>query len=318
MNKETTLAIPCECCGSNHNGEVATKRGWRLRRCDECACVFVWPQPGPQELKDIYNKSEGYFTTAASDLSKTSAYAANELHNQIQKIRPSSKSILDVGCATGKTIYHLRDLGWSVFGCDLNSRALTIARASGLDVYEGTVENSPYPPHSFDVINMADVIEHVASPGAVIAATYNLLKPGGLLKIRTPNSQCSFATSTLYLSKLTGFPYPQSEAPYHLFEFSPKGLKALLQNQGFDVVTTELRDKTSFKYAVGATGLFDGLKVHLKSSGEYKMRSAVIGYLPRLTAVTALLLPFHLYGRLMDPIRKSGSAINIIARSRFQ
>lgn len=314
LMKDANSAALCECCGGKDISMVARKRSWFLRLCQNCGLVFVWPQPSIDELKIIYSIEQGYFKTAQANLSDTSPTASINLHNFLQNIGVSSGKLLDVGCSTGKLIFHLRKLGWDVAGCDLNEGALKVAQANGLDVYRGTLDTNYYAPESFDVINMGDVLEHVCSPNEFLNAAYRILRPNGILVIRTPNASCSFATSTLVLARLTGFPWPHSEAPYHLYEFSPKSITTLLKRNSFDLIKIELSGKTPFLYTIGSTGFFDELKKKLKVQGKYKIDKSVIIYIPALIAITIILAPFYIYSRIADRLFHKGHAMNIVAR----
>ena len=42
------------------------------------------------------------------------------------------KNLLDIGCGTGKNIFKLAELGWSVSGIDISERAIEIARAEAV------------------------------------------------------------------------------------------------------------------------------------------------------------------------------------------
>ena len=98
----------CDCCGCLTHVLVATKRGWSLWRCKRCGLVFVWPQPDEGVLRKIYQMSVGYYQTAASDLSRTSPNAAVDLNGSLQEAGVKGSRLLDVGCSTGKLIFHLK------------------------------------------------------------------------------------------------------------------------------------------------------------------------------------------------------------------
>jgi len=314
MTKDNTENLLCECCGNATAPEIAAKRGYALRKCLNCGLFFVWPQPSREELGFLYSRSQGYFGTAATDLAKTSGESALSLHKLLAERRLGKGMLLDIGCATGELIFHMKKLGYTVAGCDVSAEAVRIAIDNGLDAKVGDIETLQYQAESFDIINMGDVLEHVSSPHDTLRTAFSLLKPGGAIVIATPNSNSSFALSTLLLSRTTGFPWAHSEAPYHLFEFAPKSILELLVKAGFSASEVMTSGNASLMYTVGATGYFDDLKRELKSSGRYKIRISVIPYIAKLFAIAGLLLPFYIFSRIANSMRNSGQVITAIAR----
>jgi len=317
MTKENTDNMLCECCGNATAPETASKRGYALRKCLSCGLFFVWPQPSREELGFLYSRSQGYFCTAATDLAKTSGKSALNLHKLLAERRLGKGMLLDIGCSTGELIFHMKRLGYTVAGCDVSAEAVRIAIDNGLDAKVGDIASLQYQAKSFDIINMGDVLEHVSSPYDTLRTAFFLLKPGGAIVIATPNSNSGFALSTLFLSRITGFPWAHSEAPYHLFEFAPKSILELLGKVGFSASEVMTSGNVSFRYTVGATGYFDDLKRELKSTGQYKIRTSVIPHIAKLFAIAGLLLPFYLFSRIANQMKNRGEVITAIARKTY-
>jgi len=260
--------------------------------------------------------SAGYYRTAASDLSGTSPDAAIYLHGLLKGKGIEKGRILDVGCSTGKLIYHLRTLGWEVAGCDVNADAVSVARSNGLNAYLGAIETLDLEEGRFDVITMSDVLEHLPSLERALQRAHSLLNERGVLVIRIPSADCGFARSTLFLSRMTGLPWAHSEAPYHLFDFSEKSIREILNRKGFEIMSIDFSGKSPFFYTVGGMGYFDSLKQQMKLSGHYRFSWRLFPYAPRLSFISAILLPFWVYGRISDRINKIGSSMVVIARRR--
>ena len=307
---------PCECCGSARHAPVATKRGWKLRRCGDCGIVFVSPQPTPRELEALYRKEAGYFATAQTDLTSVPATSAKWLHDAVAKHGISSGKFLDLGCANGSLMYAMRGLGWQVSGVDVNGDAVEIARKHDLDARAGTLESAHFDDDAFDVVYLGDVIEHVPAPRAVCQEIHRVLRPGGLVVMRTPNAACGFAALTLAASSITGSSWAHSEAPYHLHEFTPQGLARLLESLGFEVAWNTRDGRSRFLYKLGATGAFDDLKRQMKSTGGYRMSAKLLCNVPLIALLGAALLPAYALGAAYDRITRGGAAIFIGARKR--
>ena len=101
-------------------------------------------------------------------------------------------SVLNLGSGPFFELAHLRDSGRRFTVCDVDPRAVELAkqlyaaRLAGADVLEpgGSL---PYPEHSFDAVVSMDVIEHVPEPLPWVREALRVLKPGGLLFLTTPN-----------------------------------------------------------------------------------------------------------------------------------
>jgi SAM-dependent methyltransferase len=127
-------------------------------------------------------------------------------------------------------MYRASRHGFDVYGCDLSLPAINFARATyGFDVELATPGQLTYPDGFFDVITMTAVIEHVLKPNEVLEHCWRLLRGGGRLLIETDNVD---GLSRLALG--TGWPF--FTPPYHLQNFSRSGLRALVEQCGFEVL----------------------------------------------------------------------------------
>ena len=304
----------CECCGGDNLRRVSHKRGYDIEMCADCGLYFVSPQPSDKELEERYSTTQGYFATAQTDLSQIPGDKVQRLHDLICSFGVKSGKFLDIGCANGQILYGMKKLGWSVTGNDLNDGALEIARSHQLNVIHGTLEQCNFENGTFDAINIGDLIEHVRSPRRLMTEVYRILRPGGVVVIRTPNAESGLAKTSLALSRLTGFPWVHSEAPYHLFDFSPRTLSKLLGDIGFDTESVKCQGSGSFFYLVGASGYFDDLKRDLKRSGSYRLNHGVWRTVPKLMFVSAVIFPLWLWGKARDRILNSGRSMLVVAK----
>lgn len=312
--KPDGIPSACDCCGGQRLKKITQKRAYPIWRCCECGLYFVAPQPTNEELSRLYSAEEGYFSTAETDLAATSSEKAKKLHSILNELQVEPGRFHDVGCSSGKLIYQMQQQGWAVTGNDLNQGALEIARNNELDVFYGTLEDCGIEANSLDAIHLGDLIEHVRSPRALLDEIFRILQPGGVVSIVTPNADCGFAVSSLKLSKLMGLGWPHSEAPYHLYEFTPRTLTRLVEARGFAVEKIQCRGIGSFAYIVGATGHFDEMKKIMKGAESAVRKWGFWKGIPMLIGVTGLLLPFWIWGRLVDKSKHSGRNIRLWIR----
>src|SRR5918911_194759 len=62
------------------------------------------------------------------------------------------------------------------------------ARARGIEVVHGILEEAAFPAGWFDAVFMIDVIEHLADPVRTLAEVARVLRPGGTLCLVTPDA----------------------------------------------------------------------------------------------------------------------------------
>ncbi len=99
--------------------------------------------------------------------------------------------VLDVGCGAGFLANALAAQAMTVTGLDASASSLAVAEqhdATRSVRYEvGDAYRLPYADASFDVVSAMDFLEHVSSPGDVIAEAARVLAPGGLFFFHTFN-----------------------------------------------------------------------------------------------------------------------------------
>jgi SAM-dependent methyltransferase len=140
---------------------------------------------------------------------------------------PGEARLLDVGCANGEFLLQMKALGWTVTGIDIDDASLEQARACGLEVVQGTLTDpGALGERRFDAITLNHVIEHLPDPGAALRAARDLLAPGGVLWIATPNIR-SLA------HRRFGRDWLSLDPPRHLVVFSPDALRTLVRDAGF-------------------------------------------------------------------------------------
>jgi len=106
----------------------------------------------------------------------------------------AGKRVLDVGCGGGILSESMTSLGAQVKGIDLSTEALGVADLhsleSGVTVdYELIAAEAlaAREPGTYDIVTCMEMLEHVPSPAAVVAACATLAKPGGWVFFSTLN-----------------------------------------------------------------------------------------------------------------------------------
>src|SRR5258706_3923028 len=108
------------------------------------------------------------------------------LHNLL------GKRILDFGCGAGLDCINLARLGASVTGVDIDETLIRIAtlraRGAGIAVKFKHLDEANWSVNDkFDIVVMADVIEHVSDPIEILKRPLSRLNDDGYLFVSTPN-----------------------------------------------------------------------------------------------------------------------------------
>lgn len=108
---------------------------------------------------------------------------------KIVKLVGSNKKVLDVGCDVGLIGKLLLKNKNQVYGLDISPSAVKKAEKNGLKALTLNIETQPLPfkNNYFDVVLLAEILEHLFDPDLLLTKIKTKLKKGGGLIITTPN-----------------------------------------------------------------------------------------------------------------------------------
>jgi len=229
---------------------------FRIYDCASCGLVYLWPQIDDTAVRELFDR---LYTEGEGSVPELATYYDFTFHDDpgnplvqtyerwltaLEREHPPGR-ILDIGCGTGLFLAVARRRGWQPFGVDDCAAAIAHARAHfGLEVWDGQfTEFASQRDLRFDAIAMWDIIEHARAPVALLAAARDVLAPGGVIGIATPN-QCSILDLVAGLLYRASFgritrPLEKFYIEQHFLYFSPATLSSALDRAGLRPVHLE-------------------------------------------------------------------------------
>lgn len=217
----TAIALPegplrrCTVCGQLLS-QIDEPAYWRsMRQFDQ----QQFNMPTPREL-------DRRCKVARRRLSRISA---------LLKQPPAAIRVLDVGCSRGSFLAAGARLGFRMEGVEPAAGIAAAARAQGLNVHTGLLEDIGLAAASFDTVTLFEVIEHLKEPLALLRECRRVLKPGGLLVLSTGNTASWTVAAMrerwdyLHIAKDGG----------HISFYNPRSVALLASRSGFAVERIE-------------------------------------------------------------------------------
>lgn len=176
------------------------------------------------------------------------AFGNGAIADRAQRLLAPGGRVLDVGCASGGLLALLRPRAGHLAGLELSPTAARAAAQIGDQVVCGALESPdlPFERSSFDLVVLADVLEHLPDPAAGLARAVGWCRPGGAILVSVPNVAHWHARLTLLRGR-----WPQAASGTfdagHLRWFTRDSLRALLTGAGLrdvelDAIVPALRN----------------------------------------------------------------------------
>jgi 2-polyprenyl-3-methyl-5-hydroxy-6-metoxy-1,4-benzoquinol methylase len=195
------------------------------------------PQPSSEKLPEYY-ESEDYIshTDTKRNLFEKAYHVVrsislNKKLKLINSFDTESKKLLDIGCGTGDFLQVAKKNHWTVSGIEPNEQARTIANSKTNNVVCDTEQLEKLKEHTFDVITLWHVLEHLPNLETQFSQFKTLLKPNGILIIAVPNYKSFDAKH--YKNFWAAF-----DVPRHLWHFSQSSIAKLVSKENMKVINT--------------------------------------------------------------------------------
>jgi len=246
---------------------------FELLRDENLNMLITSPKPDVQNLSKYY-ESDNYISHTDGKRSLfENAYhfvksiALKKKVNLINSLQKEKGTLLDIGAGTGDFLLAAQNNGWQTTGFEPSEKARKIAKNKGVTFAK---ETTNLPDHSFDIITMWHVLEHVPDLNVQIKELKRLVKPTGTILIAVPNFNS-------YDAKHYKEFWAAYDVPRHLWHFSKTAIRLLFEKENmklakvlpmkFDVYYVSL---LSEKYKTGKMKYISALLTGLKSNWKAK------------------------------------------------
>ena len=182
--------------------------------CPNCNCLQI------SEIPDNVGKyyEDGYYSFSQQDIGTSEEALAPATEHEM---------ILDVGCGSGQWLLEKAKEGYdNLYGCDpfIDSENSYYGRVT---IYKSTIHEIPGEKR-FDVIRMADSLEHMEDPEEALKSVARLLKDDGYIEIRVP----SWPNFTF---DMFGAHWIHLDAPRHMWIPSADAMEYIAERAGLKI-----------------------------------------------------------------------------------
>lgn len=246
---------------------MLTGESFAISKCTNCSFLFTNPRPIISEIGKYY-QSEDYISHSNKTKNLSDfLYKIARKYTLSRKLKlinslSTNKTILDYGCGTGDFLNACKNKSWEIYGIepDKNARIKAI-ETTKKTIYENINEIMEIP--RLDIITLWHVLEHIHNLNETIEILKTKLTKNGKLIIAVPNIES-------YDAKLYKEYWAAYDVPRHLYHFSMKTMKLLMQNHGLKVYKTQPMKLDSFYVSL--------LSEKYKSTKQNYKKSFITGY----------------------------------------
>lgn len=245
--------LTCLCCGERGTSSFwakatdleyhTTSEPFDFLLCGSCGSIFIHPVP-VDRLSEIYPPNYySYSQSRNSLIHHIKTELDKRYFQQLLKTVPGKMlNALDIGGGAGWELNILKQADSRISFTqivDLDPDAEKFAVKNSHQYFCGKIENFS-SAHTFDVILMLNLIEHVANPLAILEQVRTLLSADGIIIIKTPNIDSLDAR--LFRHRNWG----GYHCPRHWVLFTKESLSGLIHRAGLHVIETKYTQGAPF------------------------------------------------------------------------
>ena len=201
-------------------------------RCESCRLIRLQLDPDSAAREkasyadDYYGGGFSKFDGAIQTLREVSA---GRRARELNRFFPQPGRVVDIGCGEGLFLESMKNLGWTVEGCEIGKRAADRAEERlSQPIHRGQFETLPRKKQPWDVVMLWHVLEHVENPELLLQDIAADVPDNGLMVIGIPNAAS-------WQASLFGPHWFHLDPPRHLYSLRLEHLRSLAERAGWEV-----------------------------------------------------------------------------------
>lgn len=219
----------CPVCFSAEVGSIAQFGGQVVRSCRRCRCRFFSGFASREEGDAAPSAEvERVHRSGVKLLDPAEEKTCLRRTAFLRRYLPLRARVLEIGAGSGK-LGGVLSREFDYVGIDLSDRSCREARAHGVEVYRARLTSFVNTGAPFDAVAMFGVLEKMEDPQDALAKVAELLRPGGMIVIVTPDTES-------LLCAMSGRRWFAYETPDGAIFYSRSGLIELLERSGFEIL----------------------------------------------------------------------------------
>lgn len=227
--------VNCPVCDSSRAALFFEKDWFQYVKCQDCSMVYMNPRMNRaathafynSNVNAIYNETKFDQVSSSTELDDRINFGNLKL---IDKFRCGEKgTLLEVGSAKGFFLSKAREMGYRIYGLELNQANYKYSREKlGDTILNVDLADAKFEDKKFDVVYMRDLIEHIPTPKSFLNEIGRITKPGGIVFVETHNIEgWIYKITRERHTVIFGFEHPN--------HWSPRTLAKALAQHGFAV-----------------------------------------------------------------------------------
>jgi SAM-dependent methyltransferase len=214
---------------------------YQMVRCVTCELVRSDPVVESDRLRQLYGESTFDYASEVDDLRSTYGRYLEKLRRR----GGEQHAILEVGCGNGFFLEEALNHGYEEVGGVEPSTAAVASAASNVrpNIVCDVMRPGLFPENKFDAVCLFQTFDHLPDPGAVLDASMQALRPGGLLLCLNHNVQAMSA-------RILGERSPIIDVE-HTYLYSPETMARIFSLHGYRIVEQgRVLNTTGLRYLI--------------------------------------------------------------------